>query len=99
MSAVFGQDLSSSVTQLGKALENPTEGLSALRRVGISFTQTQRDLIDGFVETGQQAETQRVILDALEQQVGGAGAAEATGLIGATNRLSDAWGNLMEDIG
>lgn len=99
MSAVFGQDLSSSVTQLGKALENPTEGLSALRRVGISFTQTQRDLIDGFVETGQQAEAQRVILDALEQQVGGAGAAEATGLIGATNRLSDAWGNLLEDIG
>jgi lambda family phage tail tape measure protein len=99
MSAVFGQDLSSSVTQLGKALENPTEGLSALRRVGISFTQTQRDLIDGFVEAGQQAEAQRVILDALEQQVGGAGAAEATGLIGATNRLSDAWGNLLEDIG
>ncbi len=40
-----------------------------------------------------------MILDALEQQVGGAGASEATGLIGATNRLSDAWGNLLEAIG
>jgi lambda family phage tail tape measure protein len=99
MSAVFGQDLRSSVTQLGKALENPTEGLSALRRVGISFTQSQRDLIDSLVEGGRQADAQRVILDALEQQVGGAGAAEAKGLAGATNRLSDAWGNLLEDIG
>ena len=40
-----------------------------------------------------------MILDALEQQVGGAGAAEAGGLTGATNRLQDAWGNLLEAIG
>ena len=40
-----------------------------------------------------------MILDALEQQVGGAGAAEAGGLTGATNRLADAWGNLLEAIG
>ncbi|MBX6323304.1 MAG: hypothetical protein IRY94_15880, partial [Rhodospirillaceae bacterium] len=51
------------------------------------------------VETGQTAEAQKVILDALERQVGGAGAAEAGGLTGAANRLSDAWGNLLEAIG
>ncbi len=99
MSAVFGTDLRGSVTQLGKALENPAEGLTALRRIGILFTDSQKELIQSLVDTGKQAEAQRVILDALESKVGGAGKAEATGLTGATNRLSDAWGNLMEDIG
>jgi lambda family phage tail tape measure protein len=99
MSAVFGQDLRSSVTQLGKALENPAEGLTALRRVGILFTDSQKDLIQSLVDTGKQAEAQKFILDSLESKVGGAGAGEATGLTGSTNRLSDAWGNLLEDIG
>ena len=99
MAAVFGQDLSSSATQLGKALEDPIEGLTALRRVGISFTDSQKELIATLVETGQTADAQRVILDALAQQVGGAGAAEAGGLTVAANRLQDAWGNLLEAIG
>lgn len=99
MSAVFGTDLRGSVTQLGKALENPAEGLTALRRVGIMFTDSQKELIQTLVDTGKQAEAQKIILDALESKVGGAGAAEATGLVGATNRLSDAWSNLLKDIG
>ena len=99
MSAVFGQDLAGAATQLGKALEDPIDGLTALRRVGISFSDSQKELIRTLVETGQTAEAQRVILDALESQVGGAGAAEAGGLTGATNRLQDAWGNLLEAIG
>lgn len=99
MSAVFGTDLKGSVTQLGKALENPAEGLTALRRIGILFTDSQKDLIQSLVDTGKQAEAQKFILDTLESKVGGAGAGEATGLTGATNRLSDAWGNLLEDIG
>jgi len=99
MSAVFGGDLAGAATQLGKALEDPIDGLTALRRVGVSFSDSQKELIKTLVETGQTAEAQRVILDALEQQVGGAGAAEAGGLTGATNRLQDAWGNLLEAIG
>ena len=70
-----------------------------MRRVGISFSASQRELIKTLYETGQTAEAQRVILDALERQVGGAGEAEARGLTGATNRLADAWGNLLEAIG
>ena len=99
LAAVFGQDLRSSAVQLGKALEDPVQGITALRRVGVSFSASQRELIGTLVETGQVAEAQRLILDALERQVGGAGSAEATGLTGATNRLADAWGNLLEAIG
>ena len=99
MATVFGQDLSSAAMQLGKALQDPEQGLNALRRVGISFSASQRELIQTLMDTGQTAEAQRVILAELERQVGGAGAAEAGGLTGATNRLSDAWGNFLEQLG
>ncbi|MDX9689784.1 MAG: phage tail tape measure C-terminal domain-containing protein [Alphaproteobacteria bacterium] len=99
MSAVFGQDLRSSATQLGKALEDPIEGLTALRRVGVSFSDTQKDVIKNLVETGNKAEAQKLILAALEQQVGGAGQAETQGLTGAAHRLSVAWGDMLKAIG
>jgi phage-related minor tail protein len=96
MATVFGGTLQSSVTQLGKALEDPIQGLTALRRVGISFSASQREVIQALIDTGREAEAQRVILDALEKQVGGAAAAEAGGLTGATNRLADAWGQSLK---
>lgn len=99
MSAVFGQDLRSSATQLGKALEDPIEGLTALRRVGVSFSDTQKDVIKNLVETGNKAEAQRLILAALEQQVGGAGQAETQGLTGAAHSLTVAWGDMLKAIG
>ncbi len=99
MAAVFGQDLRSSATQLGKALEDPINGITALKRVGVSFSDTQKDLIAKLVETGQKADAQRLILAALEKQVGGAGQAEAQGLTGAAHRLSVAWGDMLKAIG
>ncbi|ALK08999.1 phage tail tape measure C-terminal domain-containing protein [Blastochloris viridis] len=96
LSAVFGQSLASSATQLGKALEDPEQGLTALRRVGVSFTDTQKEMIVGMMKLGDVAGAQRAILDALEQQVGGAGRAEGSGLAGAFFRASDAVGDLLK---
>lgn len=98
LSAVFEQSLAGSATQLGKALEDPVEGITALRRVGVTFNATQRETIENFVRTGQTAEAQGVILDVLRQQVGGAGAAEGGGLAGAFDRAKDATGNLLEKL-
>lgn len=98
MAAVWGGDLKSNVEGLGKALEDPINGLGALQKKHQLLSVSQRETIKNLVETGQQAEAQRLILDALEKKIGGAGKAEATGLAGATNRLSDAWGNLLKGI-
>ncbi|CAA6605811.1 Phage-related minor tail protein [Rhodospirillaceae bacterium LM-1] len=98
LSAVFGQDLRSSAVQLGKALEDPVEGITALKRVGVSFTASQKDMIAGMVEAGDVAGAQALILATLEKQVGGAGAAEASGLTGAVHHLKSAWGNLLEEL-
>jgi F0F1-type ATP synthase membrane subunit c/vacuolar-type H+-ATPase subunit K len=50
MSAVFGQDLSASATQLGKALNDPVAGVSALSRIGIQFTEDQKAMIASFLD-------------------------------------------------
>ena len=88
----FGS-LSDNVTQLGKALEDPIRNLGALTRNGVSFTQAQQDVIKALFETGQAAKAQGIILDALAQQVGGAGAAEggpiAKGLDLLSQRLDE----------
>jgi len=47
----FGS-LQSAAVQLGKALEDPVRQMSALRRVGVSFTATQEELIKNLVATG-----------------------------------------------
>lgn len=97
LSAVFGQDLQSSVTMLGKALEDPVTGLTALRRVGVSFTETQRTTIGQLVESNKLFEAQKEILAGVAIQVqGAADAMGATGLTGSLNLLRDAFENALE---
>lgn len=94
----FGSIETASV-QLGKALEDPVNGLSSLRRIGVSFSETQREQIKNFVETNRLAEAQGVILEALRQQVGGAGTAEAGGLAGAFDTLGQNVEKFLTNIG
>jgi len=90
----FGSIQQASV-QLGKALEDPVQGLASLRRVGVSFSESQKQVIKSLLETGKTAAAQEKILDAIEKQVGGAGASAAGGLAGAYDTLSQATDNLL----
>jgi len=98
MSALMGTDLKSSVVQLGKALEDPTKGLSALSRSGISFNATQTEMIKKMHETGNAAGAQAEILKILEGQLGGAGAAAGGGLSGALDLVSHGWDKLLVQL-
>jgi Phage-related minor tail protein len=91
--------ISSASIQLAKALEDPERGLASLREVGVSFTASQQELIKSLVETGDVAAAQNEILKVLEAQVGGAAAAQAGGLSGATDTLTERWQILLENIG
>jgi len=75
--------------QLGKALEEPELGLSALRRVGVSFTEQQKEQIKTLDFLGKKQEAQSIILDVLNDQVGKTGVRAAEGLAGATDTLSE----------
>ncbi len=77
MSQALGQDLKSSAIQLGKALQDPTTGITALRRVGVNFNDAQVETIKGLVASGRLMDAQTLILKELKTEFGGS--AEAAG--------------------
>ena len=95
LAAVMKTDAKSSALQLGKALNDPIKGVSQLQRIGVTFTDVQKEQIRLFVEAGDVAAAQGVILDELEGQVGGV--AEATA--DSTAKISNAWKEVQEQIG
>jgi hypothetical protein len=94
----FGS-IEQAAVQLGKALEDPEKGLTALTRVGVSFSQKQKDVIQSLYDTGDALGAQKLLLDAVEKQVGGVGRAAAGGLTGAYDSLGQANEDLLEKIG
>jgi hypothetical protein len=95
MAAVLGGDATSQAKLLGKALNDPIKGLSALSRAGVSFTAEQKEQIKTFVEAGDVLSAQKIILQEMGTEFGGAAAAAADPL----SRLGTIAGNLGEDIG
>lgn len=91
---VFGST-DSAAMQLGKALSDPVKGITALRRAGINFTESQKAQIKSLVSSGKTLEAQKVILAEVESQVGGTAAATATGM----DRMRVAIGNTEEVLG
>src|SRR6266568_2610550 len=75
MSQALGQDTKNSAIQLGKARNDPIAGITALQRVGVTFSQTQKDLIKHFMDTNNIAGAQGVILQELQKEFGGSAVA------------------------
>lgn len=96
LSTAMGTDLNSAALQLGKALNDPIAGLSALGRAGVQFSDAQKDVIKGLVETGEIAKAQELILGELESQMGTAAEAARDTLGGALTALKNSFDNLLE---
>jgi hypothetical protein len=95
MSAAMGTDLKGSAIQLGKALNDPTKGMSQLGRVGVSFTEQQKEQVKRLQESGDVLGAQKVILGEVKRQFSGAAATMAT----PADRAKVAWGNFQESMG
>lgn len=78
MSQALGQDTKSSAIQLGKALNDPIKGITALSRVGVTFNAQQKTMIANMVKAGNVAGAQKVILKELATEFGGSAEAAAT---------------------
>lgn len=92
--AGFGS-VESSAQMLGKALADPTRGMTALRRVGVNLTAQQEEQVKAMQAAGDMAGAQNVILSAVEKQVGGT--AEATA--NASDKAKVAWQQAKEKLG
>jgi hypothetical protein len=99
LSTIMGQDLQSSVVQIGKALQDPIKGITALQRVGVSFSAAQKEVIKDLVNTGQMAKAQQMILAELNKEFGGAAMSDALTYSGQIEQMKNAFGDLGESIG
>ena len=81
--------------QLGKALNDPIKGTTALAKAGVTFTDQQKKQIETLVKSGDTLGAQKIILKEIQGQVGGAAAAAADPMA----RLTVIGGNLAEKFG
>lgn len=99
MATALGEDTSSAAIQLGKALQDPVLGITALRRVGVNFTDSQKDMIQTLVDTGQSMKAQQLILTELNKEFGGSAAAAAGTFEGKMKSLGNQINDVQENIG
>jgi hypothetical protein len=95
MSTALGTDMSGASIQLGKALNDPVKGLTALAKAGVSFSEDQKEQIKLMQESGDLLGAQKIILGEVEKEF--KGAAEAAGT--PFDKLKVAIGNFQEDMG
>jgi hypothetical protein len=99
LAVALGTDVASAAQALGRALESPESGLKGLRAAGVNLTDSQQELASAFMDAGNAAAAQRVVLDALAKSVGGAAAGENQGLYGASRSAAKAYDDLLKTIG
>ena len=98
MSTAMNQGIKESAIQLGKALNDPVAGVSALSRVGVQFTEVQKKQIESLQENNDLFGAQAIILKELESQFGGSARA-AREVDGNITAAANAVGDLQEAIG
>jgi hypothetical protein len=99
MSQALGQDVTASAMQLGKALNDPIQGVTALRRVGVQLTDEQEGLIKAMVESGDVMGAQKIILAELTREFGGSSKAAGETLPGQLDILRHKFDDVKETIG
>ena len=99
LSAAMEIDLTSAVKMLGRAMENPEQGMIQLRRAGVQLDENQQALVKSFLAAGDVAGAQNVILSNLEDRYKGAAREAGDTYVGALNKLRTEFGNLEENIG
>lgn len=99
MATAMHEDLQSATVQVGKALNDPINGMTALRRVGVTFNDTQKQTIAHLQETGDKAGAQAIILQELQKEFGGSAQAAGKTFGGQMDILKNKFNDAQETIG
>lgn len=98
LSVALGQDMKTSAIQVGKALNDPVKGMTALQRVGVSFTAAQKDQVKALVKSGKTMDAQKLILKELNKEFGGSAEAAGKTMPGQLNILKENFNNLAGQL-
>jgi hypothetical protein len=97
MSARLEGGLQGATMLLGKALQDPVKGMTALTRAGVSLDEGAKKNIRSLVEQGRLFEAQVILLREVETQFNGAAKAQRDADPDAATR--DAWREMQETLG
>jgi len=98
MAARMGTEAPAAAIQLGKALNDPVKGVTALTRVGVQFTDGQKAQIAAMMEAGDVAGAQKIILAELSKEFGGAAKAAGESLPGQVDKAKRAFEDMSQSI-
>ncbi len=99
MSQKMGTDTKNQAMQLGKALNDPVKGVTALTKVGVTFTDQQKKQIAAMEKVGNTAGAQKVILAELNKEFGGQATAAASTYAGEQKKVGNELKEVKETIG
>lgn len=91
-------DMTGTAIQLGKALQDPVKGVSALAKVGVNFSDAQKEQIKTMVEAGDTMGAQKLILAELAKEFGGSAAAFAQTAKGQAANAGEAFETLQQSL-
>ena len=95
MATVMKMDLSSAAQSIGKALDDPIHGMDSLKKQGFNFTAAQKQVIQSFIDVGDAASAQKIILDELNGTFGGAAEAAAD----SATQIKNSWKDVLSAYG
>lgn len=98
LSVALKKDMPSAAILVGKALNDPVKGMTALTRAGVQFTDQQKETIKSLVESGDKIGAQKIILAELTKEFGGSAKAAGDTLPGKLNILKQTLLNLGGSI-
>ena len=98
MSVAMGTDMTTASMQIGKALNDPIQGVGALRKVGVQLTDQQENQIKMFMAVGDTASAQKIILGELRTEFEGSAAAAGETAAGKFARLRETLMNVGAEV-
>lgn len=91
----LGESITQSAETVGKALEYPAEGVSALTKQGFKFTAQQKDMLASLEAAGRLGEAQAIVMGVMEESYAGAAKAARETLGGALIGLKESFNDLL----
>lgn len=99
MATKMKTDPVNSAMQLGKALNDPVKGLTALTRVGVTFSTQQKEQIKTMQAHGDMAGAQKIILAELSKEFGGQAVAATKTYDGQLQMMTKSLAGIKTSIG
>jgi hypothetical protein len=96
--ARMGIELPQAALQLGKALNDPARGMMRLQRIGVAFTDEQKNMVKQLMATGDTLGAQKVILAELTSEFGGSAVAAGKTFTGQLRILREEFNNFAGDL-